>query len=195
MRRDVLGGLGILSEAFREPLRDRSGCTNVFRLGEKSGCPDLVAFLKRFIREVGFQVGKLLGCQLGFVFLIGIFYEGWEGASPAGVYPFGVLPSCIPFCLAVGLTADTAAREASGHFYGSGAEVDLNLRPTYIALSFLMLKFQGPSQRELFLLHAEVEALQTTLGISYKDAAHRLFMAEVERVQKADLAAKAFGAL
>ena len=29
------------------------------------------------------------------------------------------------FRLAVGLTADTAAREASGHFYGSGAEVDL----------------------------------------------------------------------
>jgi hypothetical protein len=58
-----------------------------------------------------------------------------------------------------------------------------------------MPKIQGPSQRELFLLHAEVEALQTTLGISYKDAAHRLFMAEVERVQKADSAAKAFGAL
>ena len=45
------------------------------------------------------------------------------------------------------------------------------------------------------LLHAEVEALQTTLEISYKDAAHRLFMAKVEWVQKADLAAKAFGAL
>jgi len=67
-----------------------------------------------------------------------------------------------------------------------------NLRPT---LSFLMPKIQGPSQRELFLLYAEVEALQTTLGIGYKDAAHRLFMAEVERVQKADSAAKAFGAL
>jgi hypothetical protein len=58
-----------------------------------------------------------------------------------------------------------------------------------------MPKKQGPSQRELFLLHAEVEALQKTLGISYKDAAHRLFMAEVERVQKADSAAKAFGEL
>jgi len=76
-------------------------------------------------------------------------------------------------------------------------QVGLNLNPTatYITLSFLMPKIQGPSQRELFLLHAEVEALQTTLGISYKDAAHRLFMAEVERVQKADSAAKAFGAL
>ena len=58
-----------------------------------------------------------------------------------------------------------------------------------------MSKIQGPSQRELFLLHAKVEALQKTLGISYKDAAHRLFMAEVEWVQKADSAAKAFGAL
>ena len=140
MRRDVLGGLGILSEAFREPLGDRSGCTNVFRLGEKSGCPDSVAFLERFIREVGFRVGKLLGCRLGFVFLISIFYEGWEGASPAGVYPFGVLPSCVPFRLAVGLTADTAAREASGHLYRSGAEVDLRIvlvqpgEPEYHAL-------------------------------------------------------------
>ena len=96
MQWDVLRGLGILSEALRKPLRDCSGCTNVFRLGEESGCPDLVAFLKRFIREVGFQVGKLLRCRLGFVFLVGIFYEGWEGASPAGVYLFGVLPSCVP---------------------------------------------------------------------------------------------------
>ena len=118
--------LGNSVEAFREPLRDRSGCTNVFRLGEKSGCPDSVAFLEWFIREVGFRVGKLLGCRLGFVFLISIFYEGWEGASPAGVYPFGVLPSCVPFCLAVGLTADTAAREASGHFYGDAQQTSLS---------------------------------------------------------------------
>jgi len=41
--------------------------------------------------------------------------------------------------------------------------LNLNPRPTYITLSFLMSKIQGPSQRELFLLHAEVEALQTTL--------------------------------
>jgi hypothetical protein len=37
--------------------------------------------------------------------------------------------------------------------------------------------------------------LQETLGISYKDAAHRLFMVEVERVKKADAAAKAFAAV
>ena len=37
--------------------------------------------------------------------------------------------------------------------------------------------------------------MQDTLGISYKDAAHRLFLAEAERVKKADSAAKAFSAL
>jgi hypothetical protein len=40
-----------------------------------------------------------------------------------------------------------------------------------------------------------VKALQTTLGISYKDAAHRLFMAEVERVKKAESARKSFAAI
>jgi hypothetical protein len=33
------------------------------------------------------------------------------------------------------------------------------------------------------------------LGISYKDAAHRLFLAEVERVQKAESARKSFVAI
>jgi len=117
--------LRVLLETFRKPLGNRSSCVDVFRLREESGCPDSVAFFKRFIWEVGFQVGRLLGCQLGFVFLISIFYEGWEGASPTGVYSFGVLPLCIPFRFSVGLTADTAAQEASGHFDGSGAEVDL----------------------------------------------------------------------
>jgi hypothetical protein len=40
-----------------------------------------------------------------------------------------------------------------------------------------------------------VKALQKKLGISYKDAAHRLFMAEVERVKKADSAAKSFAVI
>ena len=40
-----------------------------------------------------------------------------------------------------------------------------------------------------------MKALQETLGISYKDAAHRLFMAEVERVKKADAAEKSFAAI
>jgi len=171
MRRDVLRGLGILSEAFHEPLRDRSGCTNVFRLGEKSGCPDSVALLKQFIREVGFQVGKLLGCRLGFVFLVGIFYEGWEGASLAGVYPFGVLPSCVPFRLAVGLTADTAAQEASGHFYGSGVEVDLRIvlvqpgEPEYHALFTEAGDRKQNAFRMSFVGHDYIDNFADTSGL------------------------------
>ena len=44
-------------------------------------------------------------------------------------------------------------------------------------------------------MHAEVKALQDYLGISYKDAAHRLFLAEVERVKRADSAHKSFRAI
>jgi hypothetical protein len=36
------------------------------------------------------------------------------------------------------------------------------------------------SQRELLGLHAEVKALQKQYGISYKDAAHRLYHAELQ---------------
>jgi len=54
---------------------------------------------------------------------------------------------------------------------------------------------KGHSEREHHFLHAEVKALQTTLGISYKDAAHRLFMAEVERVKMADSATHSFSAI
>jgi len=123
----MVRGLGVLSETFRKPLGNRSSCVDVLRLGEESSCPDSVAFFERFIREVGFQVGSRLRSWLGFVFLISIFYEGWEGASSTSVYLFGVLPLCIPFCFSVGLTADTAAQEASGHFDGLGVEVDLRI--------------------------------------------------------------------
>jgi len=84
--------------------------------------------------------GSLKWCRPGFILLVSIFYEGWEGAGPAGIYPFSILPLCVPFHLAVGLTADTAAWEASGHFDGSGAEVDLRIvlvqpgEPEYHAL-------------------------------------------------------------
>jgi len=130
VRQDVLfviHGLGVLPESFHQPLGNRSGRTNVFCLGEEPGRPDSVAFFKRLIWEVGFWVRRLFGCRLGFIFLISIFYEGWEGASLAGVYPFSVLPLGVPFRLSVGLTANAAAREASGHFDGSGAEVNLQI--------------------------------------------------------------------
>jgi hypothetical protein len=60
---------------------------------------------------------------------------------------------------------------------------------------YLTTKSQALSQRELHMLHAEILALQKTLGISYKDAAHRLYMSEVERIKKADSATKSFAAL
>jgi hypothetical protein len=47
----------------------------------------------------------------------------------------------------------------------------------------------------LHILHAEVLALQQTFGISYKDAAHRLFMTEVERLKKADAVTKTFASI
>jgi len=136
----MIRGLGVLLETFRKPLGNRSSRVDVFRLREESSCQDSVAFFERFIWEVSFQVGRLLGCWLGFVFLISIFYKGWEGASPTGIYSFGVLSLCIPFRFSVGLTADTAAQEASGHFDGSGTEVNLRIvlvqsgEPKYHAL-------------------------------------------------------------
>ena len=42
---------------------------------------------------------------------------------------------------------------------------------------------------ELMGVQAEILDLRERLGISYKDAAHRLYMAELERVKKADSAA------
>lgn len=44
-------------------------------------------------------------------------------------------------------------------------------------------------------LHAEVRALQQELGLSYKDSAHRLFLAEVEKLKEQDKAKKAFSAI
>jgi len=151
----MVRGLGVLSETFRKPLGNCSSCVDVFCLGEESGCPDSVAFFERFIQEVGFQVRSRLGSQLGFIFLISIFYEGWEGASSTGVYSFGVLPLCIPFRFLVGLTADTAAREASGHFDRSGVEVDLRI------------VLVQPGEAEYHALLAEVgDCEQNTLGMS-----------------------------
>ena len=42
------------------------------------------------------------------------------------------------------------------------------------------------------MLHAEVVALQQKLGISYKDASHWLYMAELEKLKVADETHKAF---
>ena len=39
------------------------------------------------------------------------------------------------------------------------------------------------SDQESLSLHAKVLALQKTLGLSYKDATHRLYMSEVEKMK------------
>jgi len=98
---------------------------DLFRPGKESGCPDSVAFFKRFVGEVGFQVGRWLGHQ--FVFLIGIFYKGWEGSSPAGIYPFDVFPFGVLLHPAVSLATYTAAQKAPSYLDSSGAEVNLQV--------------------------------------------------------------------
>ena len=51
---------------------------------------------------------------------------------------------------------------------------------------------QQLSDQENLILHAEVVALQEKLGISYKDASHWLYMAELEKLKVADETHKAF---
>jgi hypothetical protein len=46
------------------------------------------------------------------------------------------------------------------------------------------------SEHELLSAHAEILALQQQYGISYKDAAHRLYMAQVERLKISNTAYK-----
>jgi hypothetical protein len=51
------------------------------------------------------------------------------------------------------------------------------------------------TQRELLVLHAEVKALQEQHGISYKDAAHRLYHAEVQKLSALSDSQAAFSSL
>jgi hypothetical protein len=46
---------------------------------------------------------------------------------------------------------------------------------------------QNLTDRKLLGCHAEVKALQNNLGTSYKDASHRLYMAEVEKLEQQDI--------
>jgi hypothetical protein len=54
---------------------------------------------------------------------------------------------------------------------------------------------QGPSDRERLSAHSEVLVLQERLGISYKDAAHRLYLAELERVKRDQMMYRSFANL
>ena len=51
------------------------------------------------------------------------------------------------------------------------------------------------TNRELLGLHAEVLSLRETLGISYKDAIHRLYMTEWEKLKTNDCTHKVFSTL
>ena len=51
---------------------------------------------------------------------------------------------------------------------------------------------QPASAREQTTWHADIVGLQRQLDISYKDAGHRLYMAEVEKVKVSKLAAGLF---
>jgi hypothetical protein len=41
-------------------------------------------------------------------------------------------------------------------------------------------------------MHSKIKALCHRFGISYKDAAHRLYMAEIEKLKMADSTAKSY---
>ncbi|KAF8805952.1 hypothetical protein BYT27DRAFT_7103388 [Phlegmacium glaucopus] len=51
------------------------------------------------------------------------------------------------------------------------------------------------TERECLGLHAEIKSLQERLGISYKDASHHLYMAELEKLKAEKDASKAFSNL
>ena len=61
----------------------------------------------------------------------------------------------------------------------------------YISSSCL----QSLTDRELLSSHAEVKALQNQLGMSYKDASHRLYMTEVEKLSQQDITLKTYATL
>jgi hypothetical protein len=44
---------------------------------------------------------------------------------------------------------------------------------------------KSPTDREALIIHAEILAMQARWGISYKDAAHRLYLVEVEKFRVA----------
>jgi hypothetical protein len=48
------------------------------------------------------------------------------------------------------------------------------------------------TDRKMMGLHAEILALRDTLGISYKDACHRLYMTECEKLKKDERMQKTF---
>jgi hypothetical protein len=60
---------------------------------------------------------------------------------------------------------------------------------------YMLTTHQSLTERELLALHAEVKALQQQQGLSYKDAAHRLYHSEVQKLKVEADACKAISAL
>jgi len=86
-----------------------------------------------------------------------------------------------------GSMSEAAEDDGSGGSVRKCAEAFRRLRK--VAVRCTTIAFSAGGRRSC------VSALQDTLGISYKDTAHRLFLAEVEQVKKADSAAKSFTAV
>jgi len=65
-----------------------------------------------------------------------------------------------------------------------------------ISLSWhVFIPIKELSEREWLALHAEIKALQQRFGLSYKDAGHRLYLAEMARLKETDKAHKALVAI
>ena len=60
---------------------------------------------------------------------------------------------------------------------------------------FHLNRIQSLTKHEVMLLHADIMSLTQQLGLSYKDAAHRLYSAEIECLKMADSATKAIGVI
>ncbi|KAF8964538.1 hypothetical protein BDZ97DRAFT_1757877 [Flammula alnicola] len=70
----------------------------------------------------------------------------------------------------------------------------LRIPKAFLAYFWGTRQLYSPLTRELLASHAEVKALQEQLGLSYKDASHRLYMSTWEKV-KADEETKKFFAI
>ncbi|KAH9481112.1 hypothetical protein JR316_0005632 [Psilocybe cubensis] len=65
--------------------------------------------------------------------------------------------------------------------------------PTYVTFGGMLHTPSDPplSSQELLILHGKVQGLQQQLGICYRNASHRLYMAEMEKLIAADAMQKA----
>ncbi|KAJ3576367.1 hypothetical protein NP233_g455 [Leucocoprinus birnbaumii] len=104
------------------------------------------------------------------------------GTTPAGTQY--LIPSFLQPATDVGLEAEafvrrTGATNAPGgkqsmdhlfHTFVDGGKVPMPIVPSL-------------TDRERLALHAEIKALQTRYGLSYKDAGHRLYLAEARKAR------------